>query len=245
MFKAVMQQPFLIHFFFLFFRTLSKMIQDAYDFAQKHLVGKEENGPHTDLSQPEHDCIKCIAWHPHRKVLAMAHKDDLVYIYELDSLGKSWTCKVLQHRYMRGISCIEWKQRTNGTLAVGCRYDVTSCLYCMRLFNLSSGWSRLGVCVWNIGTETIEHNQEDPAVPHYSTVASMNYLCYPGHKDISSVAWDPSPASHLLAVCSQTSGLLVIYDTLLLSSMPLKREGNGNRIVCWSPNGEWLYCASR
>lgn len=117
------------------------------------------------------------------------------------------------------------------------------CIACV--FNLFSGWSRLGVCVWNIGTETIEHNQEDPAVPHYSTVASMNYLCYPGHKDISSVAWDPSPASHLLAVCSQTSGLLVIYDTLLLSSMPLKREGNGNRIVCWSPNGEWLYCASR
>ncbi|KAI8149596.1 WD40-repeat-containing domain protein, partial [Fennellomyces sp. T-0311] len=156
--------------------------------------------------------IRSIAWHPHRNMIALADENDAVYVYE--RAGSEWKCSLLRHPFMRDISCIEWKKRTRGTLAVGCRS---------------------GVCVWNTGSES--DNTVD--------VSAMNYLCSPGHENISSIAWDPTPGSHLLAAASRTTSTIVVYDTLTLSTMPVKRAGNGNLLLRWSPSGRWLYVATK
>ena len=96
---------------------------------------------------------------------------------------------------------------------------------------------RKGVCVWNIGHELAGANNVDST--------SMNYLCSPGHENISSIGWDPTPGSHLLAVTSGTISTIIVYDTLSLSTMPLKRIGKGNLLLRWSPSGRWIYVATK
>jgi hypothetical protein len=63
--------------------------------------------------------IKAVAWHPHREVLAVAHQDDVLFVYQME--GHKWTSKILSHEFMVDISCLEWKYRSAGTLAVGAR----------------------------------------------------------------------------------------------------------------------------
>ncbi|KAI8643274.1 WD40-repeat-containing domain protein [Parasitella parasitica] len=167
-----------------------------------------------DLFQAKQEAglFKCVAWHPHKEILAVAHQDDQVYLYEKkDSM---WTCLVLSHSKMTQITCLEWKSKACGTLAVACKD---------------------GVCVWTL-EQTIAEKQ-----PRYHPSASMRYLTYPGQEYISSLAWDPTPGSHLLAVVSAFSNTLVIHDLLLNRTIPLKRYGSGNILLRWSPNGVWLF----
>lgn len=104
-----------------------------------------------DLSQKQtstdSDTDKLLAWHPHRNMLAIAQKDGVVYVYEKDASSVQWKQTVLKHQLMRNITCLEWKLRTSGTLAVGCRYkQINVCMFsslakqclqrwCMRMDN--------------------------------------------------------------------------------------------------------------
>lgn len=116
------------------------------------------------------------------------------------------------------------EKRARGTLAVGCRN---------------------GVCVWSLGGDSVTNADLTRKLePYHRHGASMNYLCHTGYGPISAIAWDPTPASHLLAVASATKGTLVIYDTMTLSTTPLKRQGKGNTLLRWSPDGSWLFVAS-
>ncbi|KAG2221426.1 hypothetical protein INT45_005231, partial [Circinella minor] len=162
------------------------------------------------------DPIRSMAYHPHRNMIAFADENDIVYVYEKKEKADGWSRKVLTHQFMRNITCIEWKKRARGTLAVGCQK---------------------GVCVWNIGHESSGADNVDST--------SMNYLCSPGHENISSIGWDPTPGSHLLAVTSGTISTIMVYDTLSLSTMPLKRIGKGNLLLRWSPSGRWIYVATK
>lgn len=78
--------------------------------------------PNRKAMLPENDTDKLLAWHPHKQMLAVAQPDGTVYIYENDEKALDWHHMVLRHQLMQSITCIEWKQRANGTLAVGCRY---------------------------------------------------------------------------------------------------------------------------
>ncbi|KAG2196770.1 hypothetical protein INT47_009661 [Mucor saturninus] len=158
--------------------------------------------------------IQCMAWHPHLEILAVAHKDNNVYVYEKKD-GAPWACQVLSHEKMERITCISWKKRASGTLAVGCQE---------------------GVCVW-----TIQRTDYSDSKPKYHPKAMMRYLQLTGQSYISSLAWDPTPASQLLAVVSAVTNTVVVYDMLLDRAIPLKRYGKGNILLRWSPNGEWLF----
>lgn len=163
-------------------------------------------------AKKEAGLFKCIAWHPHQEILAVAHEDDQVYIYE--KKDTAWTCLVLSHSKMEQITSLEWKSKASGTLAIACKD---------------------GVCVWTLEKTTAEKQ------PRYHPSASMRYLTHPGQEYISSLAWDPTPGSHLLAAVSAVSSTLVIHDLLLNRTIPLKRYGSGNILLRWSPNGEWLF----
>ncbi|CAO3687082.1 unnamed protein product [Umbelopsis vinacea] len=193
--------------------------------------------------------IKAVAWHPHREVLAVAHQDDVLFVYQME--GHKWTSKILSHEFMVDISCLEWKYRSAGTLAVG---------------------ARSGVCIWDLYSKTekvpphfIFDNRVSknlPNVPSGSSSGSssasgttssttglakgawMSYFQYPKHTAILSLSWDPTPGSHLLASTSALDSTVVIWDTLTDSATPLRRPDNGLHIVRWSPNGVWLFVAS-
>ncbi|RCI02098.1 hypothetical protein CU098_006913 [Rhizopus stolonifer] len=158
------------------------------------------------------DTVVYMAWHPHQDILAIVDKHDDVYIYEKHDTV--WTCQVLRDIQMKDVTALEWKHRSAGTLAVGCKQ---------------------GVCVWTI--PRVATDQE----PQFHPSASMVYLSYQGHDHVSSLAWDPTPGSHLLAVGSAVSNALVIYDMLLKRTHVLKRYGHGCIMLRWSPNGEWLF----
>lgn len=101
-----------------------------------------------------------------------------------------------------------------------------------------------GVCVWSISYED-RYQRGTVEEPTLCKSAAMQYFTNPGHDHIISIAWDPSPGSHLLATASSVSGSLVIYDTMLLQTIQIKRTGSANRLLRWSPNGEWLYVAGQ
>ncbi|KAI7861846.1 hypothetical protein BDF14DRAFT_1737648 [Spinellus fusiger] len=163
-----------------------------------------------------------MAWHPHANRLAVAHKDNCIYLYERVFGVSHWTCSVLKHKLMRKMTCIEWKPRSGGVLAVGCSY---------------------GVCVWDL------YGKRGKDVPlesqgHLHPTACMSYFHSPGYTHISSVAWDPSLGSHCLVAASMATSSLVVYDTITHASTLLRRRGKGNRLLRWSPNGKRLYASN-
>lgn len=158
-----------------------------------------------------------MAWHPHVDMLALAHDDNQVYIYQKSSDSISWSCKVLAHDLMKDITCIAWKSKAEGLLAVGC----------------ANG----SVCVWTIPAVPQVADQQ----PTYHPTATMRHLTYKERHDVSSLTWDPTPGSHLLAVTSVHSSVLAIHDLLLDRTIPLKRYGKGTVLLRWSPNGQWLF----
>lgn len=123
-----------------------------------------------------------------------------------------------------------YRMETTSEWYIGCRLQVhvSAKVSFMLLFNRPV---RNGVCIWTLGDNPKES-------------VSMNYVCYPGYGDITSIAWDPTPASHLLVAASRTAGTLVVFDLLFMRSTPLKSHGEGSRLLRWSPDGQWLYVAS-
>ena len=89
------------------------------EFCEKYLWSNkdiEENEPSL-----KKDAIRSMAYHPHRNMIAFADENDIVYVYEKKENADGWSRKVLTHQFMRNITCIEWKKRARGTLAVGCQ----------------------------------------------------------------------------------------------------------------------------
>ncbi|KAJ2878352.1 hypothetical protein IWW38_006345, partial [Coemansia aciculifera] len=62
--------------------------------------------------------ISCVAWHPHRSLVAISHRaSDVVFIYDL--ANDAWCSNVLQNPYMKGITCMTWQPNCGYALAVG------------------------------------------------------------------------------------------------------------------------------
>ncbi|KAI8076322.1 WD40-repeat-containing domain protein, partial [Halteromyces radiatus] len=161
---------------------------------------------------------RAVAWHPHHELLAIAREDHHVYIYERDSQRNTWRTQVLEHHYMANITSLEWKKYSHGTLAVGCQ---------------------AGVCVWFL-TDSRCANRDNRTLSN----AYMHFFSTPGHRHISSVAWDPSPGSQVLAAASGVDSTLIMYDIMTFNHTPVKRYGKGNTLLSWSPDGKYLYVAN-
>ncbi|ORX44437.1 tricorn protease domain 2-containing protein [Hesseltinella vesiculosa] len=169
-------------------------------------------------------------------MLAVAHKDRSVYIYDYDDDKREWDAYVISHSFMVGVTSMEWKNRSAGILAVGCRN---------------------GVCVWHLSgqnTAHLETSNLEKCIMHcitngnpranFNKLAYMQFLRTSGFRHISSIAWDPTLGSETLAVASAVSSTVMMYDLLTLEETPLQRRGKGNLLMRWSPDGEWLYVAA-
>ncbi|KAI9007544.1 WD40-repeat-containing domain protein [Phycomyces nitens] len=210
--------------------TLYKIAEKIYSLSGMNLP--IPTGPHSDhhMFHTRSDDILSIAWHPYTDRLALAHKDNTVYIYERDPETSRWTCALLKHKFMNDITCLEWKPRAGGVLAVGCRH---------------------GVCVWDLYAKRVKGAASVSTNPQHQTVnvglhptAWMSYFRTPGQDNISSIAWDPSLSSNVFVAASTSTSTLVAYDIVTHLATPLKRHGKGNVLLRWSPDGNWLYSAT-
>ncbi|KAJ2955937.1 hypothetical protein NQZ79_g8146 [Umbelopsis isabellina] len=193
--------------------------------------------------------IKAVAWHPNRELLAVAHHDDILYVYQLDN--HKWISKTLSHEFMVDISCLEWKYRAAATLAVGARSGV--CIWELYssgdkmpahfAFNTRTTKNRPNVSSGSSTGSSSVSETSSPS-PSFAKSAWMSYLQYPKHTAILSLSWDPTPGSHLLASTSALDSTVVIWDTLTDTATPLRRPDSGSHLVRWSPNGVWLFVAS-
>ncbi|KAH8555013.1 WD40-repeat-containing domain protein [Umbelopsis sp. PMI_123] len=240
---ADLQQTGAFHAFDGAWQILAPVIKAIFRDEFAEMLGKKHH------QSARNAYIKAVAWHPHREVLAVAHQDDAVFVYQLE--GHKWISRALSHEFMVDVACMEWKYRSAGTLAVG---------------------ARSGVCIWDLYSNTDKmppHFTFDSGVPknrlHVSSGSSsgsssasgtnspisglakgawMSYLQYPKHTAILSLSWDPTPGSHLLASTAALDSTVVIWDTLTDTATPLRRPDNGLHIVRWSPNGVWIFVAS-
>jgi len=64
--------------------------------------------------------VRCLAWHPHTRKLAVVSRDDCVRI----GGNGAKTKPILRHTGQRGISCLSWKPCGSAELAVGCRVGI-------------------------------------------------------------------------------------------------------------------------
>ncbi|KAG2232077.1 hypothetical protein INT48_001145, partial [Thamnidium elegans] len=190
-----------------------KQAKAVYDYVNEYYLKTPEIITQHPLFTNQ-DTIRCMAWHPHLEILAIVFNDNNVYVYE--KRERSWSCQVLANEKMKDITCIEWKKRSSGTLAVGCKQ---------------------AVCIWTI-EKTNNYNGTEPI---FFAGAFMKYVKLDHLDYISSLAWDPTPASHLLAIASANSSNLTIHDLLLNRTTCLKRYGKGNVVLRWSPSGEFLF----
>ncbi|KAJ2356931.1 hypothetical protein IWW50_004396 [Coemansia erecta] len=221
--------------------TMSAAEADAIEAreaeGQKNMLAKTD-GP-----------ISCVAWHPHRSLLAIAHRaTDCVFIYDL--VDDTWCSNVLQNAYMQGITSMAWQPNCGYTLAVGCT---------------------TGVCMWNIMPAAGASDSADvlkaPGLGAGQFSAWMSLLSFPAlpsaykypaqlpagdnvsfHRSAASVsALSFSNSGQWLIVGHQTHGHLTVWDVALGTATPLKRSGSTSRSatlqVGISPNDRYLVSA--
>ncbi|KAJ1816082.1 hypothetical protein LPJ75_002144, partial [Coemansia sp. RSA 2598] len=206
---------------------------------------KDAEGKRNMLAMSEGP-IGCIAWHPHRSLIAIAHRaTDTVFIYDMAS--DTWCCNVLQNTYMQGITCMAWQPNCGYTLAVGCT---------------------TGVCLWNIiPSANAQPSAEPLSAPSLGTMqfsSWMTLMAFPPLRDqhrhparlsstertvfcrtsasVSSLAF--SPSGQWLVTGHQSHGHLTVWDVSLGTATPLKRSGSTSSSatlqVGISPDGRYL-----
>ncbi|OZJ05886.1 hypothetical protein BZG36_00913 [Bifiguratus adelaidae] len=180
--------------------------------------------------------VRGLAWHPYRQLLAVAQDDDVVYFYDLKS--ESWSEQVLIHPMQHDIRCLEWSRHHTDKLAVGCRDGV--CLWEVKLVSKTDSAPKEFSDV--IATR---FNIRQPQILAATVVNSAwcQFLVFPNHTDISTLSWDPTTGSNLLASGSVTGNAIVVWDTLLGSSTAIRRPGKGISVIQWSPDGSLLFTA--
>jgi WD40 repeat protein len=157
--------------------------------------------------------IKCISWHPFTSCFALAHSQDIVFIYNLSI--SSWMNHPLLHVKQTDIYCLAWRPNGATVLAVG---------------------SKNGICLWKISMDYPTLSSESKEEAHAN--CWMTLLEYPNHTNVSSLQW--SPCGRYLASGSLLDSSLVIWDVSTQTPTPLKRVGGGITCLSWSPKGDRL-----
>ncbi|KAJ3262165.1 hypothetical protein HDU77_000451 [Chytriomyces hyalinus] len=64
--------------------------------------------------------IKSIAWHPHKPFIAVLHRLDFIFIYDLGSRGFVGKNRgMVTHAKMKNVTCLQWMPVSGTALAVG------------------------------------------------------------------------------------------------------------------------------
>ncbi|KAJ2758799.1 hypothetical protein IWQ56_005907, partial [Coemansia nantahalensis] len=126
--------------------------------------------------------VSCVAWHPHRSLVAIAHRaTDCVFLYDL--VSDAWCTSTLQSPGMQGITSMAWQPNCGYTLAVGCT---------------------AGVCLWSLVPGSGARDaQKVPSLGGTRFSSWMTVLAYPPAKDAS--AHQPQQAGDGRAAAHRTA----------------------------------------
>ncbi|KAJ2778658.1 hypothetical protein H4R18_004472 [Coemansia javaensis] len=210
----------------------------------------EEAAGQRDMLAKTDGPVSCVAWHPHRSLVAIAHRaTDCVLLYDL--AGDAWCTSILQSPGMRGITSMAWQPNCGYTLAVGCA---------------------IGVCLWSLVPRPAEPSPASaaggsraPTLGETRFSPHMAVLAYPPSKDAdgfqktqrpgddraglrrsaaSVSALSFSSSGQWLVAGHQTHGHLTVWDVALGTATPLKRSGSSSRSatlqVGFSPDDRYL-----
>ncbi|KAJ1959803.1 hypothetical protein GGI12_004146 [Dipsacomyces acuminosporus] len=218
--------------------------------ARAEAIEVEQAEGQIDLLTKTEGPIVCIAWHPHRSLVAIAHRaTDTIILYDLAK--DMWCSNILQNSYMQGIASMAWQPNCGYTLAVGCN---------------------AGVCLWNIlpaaGTPSPSENlspvNDSPSLSSMQFSSWMSLLSFPplsnngsypsqlsheakhvfhrSDSSVSAIAFDPN--GQWLVTGHQTHGHLTVWDVALGTATPLKRSGSSIQSatlqVSVSPSGRYV-----
>ncbi|KAJ3167129.1 hypothetical protein HDU88_002466 [Geranomyces variabilis] len=157
--------------------------------------------------------LRALAWHHSRQVIAMAHRQDSVHIYDL--VSEKWLPPPpsgLKHDFQKDVTAIEWNPQLGTLLAVT---------------------SRFGVCLWRLVFDPPPSNYHAPnGVPDFIDDSSachgwMSLLRFPGCEQINVIAW--SPDGKLLAAGSRESSTILVWDVATETATPFGTRGRGTR----------------
>ncbi|KAJ2859647.1 hypothetical protein GGH94_005988 [Coemansia aciculifera] len=203
---------------------------------------EEAEGQRNMLTKTEGP-ISYIAWHPHRSLVAIAHRaTDTVFLYDL--AHDSWCSNVLQNAYMQGITSLAWQPNCGYSLAVGCTAGV--CLWSMlpaansQLPADSLEAPGLGTAQFSAWMTLMSFPPLDKAYEYPARLPQDDKLAI--HRSASSVsALAFSSCGQWLVTGHQTHGHLTVWDVALGSATPVRRSGSSSGSatlqVEFSPNG--------
>ncbi|KAJ1946112.1 hypothetical protein EC988_005611, partial [Linderina pennispora] len=196
--------------------------------------------------------ISCIAWHPHRSLIAVAHRaTDTVLLYDL--ANNTWCANILENMHMQGITSMAWQPCNGYTLAVGCRSGV--CLWKLLPGAPASGYnSAQSATAPSLGTVHLSAWMSllsFPPLPDVSESASHSNQVRPMNQNaaiprsstsVSALAF--APDGQWLITGHQTHGHLTVWDTALETATPLRRSGSTSRAatlsISVSPSGNYV-----
>ncbi|KAI8591095.1 WD40-repeat-containing domain protein [Geranomyces variabilis] len=157
--------------------------------------------------------LRALAWHHSRQVIAMAHRQDSVHIYDL--VSEKWLPPPpsgLKHDFQKDVTAIEWNPQLGTLLAVT---------------------SRFGVCLWRLVFDPPPSSYHAPnGVPDFIDDSSachgwMSLLRFPGCEQINVIAW--SPDGKFLAAGSRESSTMLVWDVATETATPFGTRGRGTR----------------
>ncbi|PIA18472.1 WD40 repeat-like protein [Coemansia reversa NRRL 1564] len=222
-------------------------VQGTESAAKADAIETENAEGEKSMLAKTHGPITCVAWHPHRSLIAIAHRAlDCVFLYDL--ANDTWCSNILQNAYMKGITSMAWQPNCGYTLAVGCTAGVC-------LWNILPGSSSsndfsdthkapsLGITQFSSWMTLLAFPQPTGAHGYPSRLTAENKQ--PLHRSAASVsAISFSHSGQWLVAGHQTHGHLTLWDVALGTATPLKRSGSSSRSatlqVGVSPNDGYL-----
>ncbi|RKP07138.1 hypothetical protein THASP1DRAFT_31049 [Thamnocephalis sphaerospora] len=187
----------------------------------------------------------CIAWHPNKQVLGIAHSNDMIYVYSMQN--EAWFPDPLRHPMQRDLVQLNWRPNTAGTVAAVCRE---------------------GIALWKLPLHGWKAADGSPR-------AYMTWLQHPAINDVSACAWDPSgqyplhatlliwhvatetvtplrrvgsgvaelawsPDGQYLCAAPNDGDALRVWETRNWTTFRAAELTTGVTTVCWTPNSQHL-----
>lgn len=222
-------------------------------FHQFHSM-RNQNISNPAVEQPRTDCaIRKLIWHDRLMLFAIVHRQDAVYLYDMDA-GR-WHSTYLTDRRQQNVSCVQWQPCAGKTLAAGCALGV--CLWRVSAVNSdqTGGGGGGGVDEHSHSTIQQQHKpaaaalqKQKPIVTKLTkmqlvdrllaTETRMTLLECNGFSNVSCLTF--SPCGRYLAAGSSTGGSIVVWDMDLQLPTILRKIAAGTIEIQFSPDGLYL-----
>lgn len=186
--------------------------------------------------------IKCCSWHPYRQVIAIAHSQDSIFLFDVDAdIWYPAPPRGLFHKLQNDIRCLEWNPTSPTILAVGCSTGIL--IYKLLLPKVERNGNEQEDYDYDINNNnvnnkkiTLLNEKEEPTIKLIKHFKSINI------QDNNIEIMRFSPDGTLLITGSRTTSALNVWNYITGENIRIFRTGGGTftKNICFSPNGKYL-----